>query len=59
MELKFDDEVFRVYAISIGVLMAKFCLMSFLTARQRFANLVRIRIIEKQSIKIKSESGTT
>jgi len=40
MELKFDDEVFRVYALSIGVLIAKFLLMSFLTARQRFANLV-------------------
>ena len=40
MELKFDDEVFRVYALSIGVLMAKFLMMSFLTARQRFANMV-------------------
>ena len=40
MELKLDDEVFRVYALSIGVLMAKFLMMSFLTARQRFANMV-------------------
>merc|ERR1712243_224596 len=31
---------FRVYALLIGVLIAKFLLMSFLTARQRFANLV-------------------
>jgi len=40
MEIKVDDAVFKVYAISIGVLIAKFLMMSFLTARQRFANMV-------------------
>ena len=40
MEIKFDDEVFRVYAISISVLIAKVLLMAFMTARQRFANKV-------------------
>ena len=40
MEIKFDNEVFRVYAISISVLIAKVLLMAFMTARQRFANKV-------------------
>ena len=40
MQIDVDENVFKVYAISIAVLMAKTLIMALLTARQRFKTMV-------------------
>merc|ERR1711953_695593 len=40
MQINVDDNVFKVYAISIAILMAKTLIMALLTARQRFKHMV-------------------
>ena len=42
MKIEVDEDVFKVYAMSIALLMAKTIVMSLLTARQRFKWMVRI-----------------
>lgn len=44
--MKFDvsDDVFQSYAFFSGILVVKMLVMSFLTAKQRFANKVIINI---------------
>ena len=41
MQINVDENVFKVYAISIAILMAKTLIMALLTARQRFKHMVR------------------
>jgi glutathione S-transferase len=40
MQINVDEEVFKVYAISIALLMAKTLMMALITARQRFKTMV-------------------
>ena len=42
MRIEVDEDVFKVYAMSIALLVAKTIVMSLLTARQRFKWMVRI-----------------
>ena len=41
MQINVDENVFKVYAISVAILMAKTLIMALLTARQRFKHMVR------------------
>ena len=41
MQINVDENVFKVYAISIAILMAKTLIMALLTAKQRFKHMVR------------------
>ena len=43
MEINVDENVFKVYAISVAILMAKTLIMALLTARQRFKHMVRAK----------------
>ena len=43
MQINVDENVFKVYAISIAILMAKTLIMALLTARQRFKHMVRTK----------------
>ena len=52
MQIDIDENVFKVYAISVAVLMAKMLLMSLLTARQRFKHMVICRIYTTYTSKI-------
>jgi len=40
MQINVDENVFKVYAISVAILMAKTLIMALLTARQRFKHMV-------------------
>ena len=40
MQIDVDENVFKVYAVSIAVLMGKTLMMALLTARQRFRTMV-------------------
>ena len=44
MQINVDENVFKVYAISIAILMAKTLIMALLTARQRFKHMVRTQV---------------
>ena len=43
MQINVDENVFKVYAISVAILMAKTLIMALLTARQRFKHMVRAK----------------
>ena len=43
MQIDVDENVFKVYAISVAILMAKTLIMALLTARQRFKHMVRAK----------------
>ena len=43
MQINVDENVFKVYAISVAILMAKTLIMALLTARQRFKHMLRTK----------------